>query len=560
MNCARRGLACDNGLRLKWEEEFVAHGRAFGRQGVWSKEHPRRSRQASSPGSELGTTCLYLPKTIPTEAHHFINIFVRHLENNMADQNEDDLDESTSVGRKSCSVAGSPGSDSQLTTYCHDSMSPSSSYEYPTATSPASLSPFTCLDNFNPSLLEYYFLRLCPLTMSSHLITSPFVDLILPLFAAGGQEFVLQSIMAFSARHRSLTDSSWSRVALSLKGRALCALRQRLGLLDITADAIADPQVPVAMMFLCLDEILDNCDHRWVIHLRACQGWLRRRKQLLSSCPPSSLLGLHSEDSLVIFAERFFAFQDVISRTACGNSPQFGLEYWQSPTQLSNVQGWIGCSPTLARIIFQITELGRTRGHKQPCSDAFEKQARSLEEELKSLSYRSPQVQAVKESGSSTLTVDSEIDSSSELMREAAKLYHHCLLHDASPSTPLVVETVSRILQSIHEHVQAGCTSGMAFPLFVAAVELDPLSDELVFRSENNCLVRERVSGRRLVLEILEALSGFALFNIAKTRAVIRNIWAMRDLSLDEDRGISARAENDWNVYVSPYCSNISLA
>lgn len=522
-----RGLTCDNRLRLKWEEEFVAHGRAFGRQGVWSKD---QSRQPGSPRGVPDAACLtrYLAGTPPIKPYHFINVFVRDLEGDVGD----DEDDAESRGREA--VATSPTPSTHITLY-HRAPS-----HFKTSltilTSPKSLPH---VDDFDSSLFEYYFRRLCPLTSPSRRATSPFVDLILPLFATGGQDFVLQSVMALSARHRSLTDSRWTRRALSHKGRALAALRQRLGPTGTTMNAIADPQVPVAMMFLCLDEILDNCDHRWVIHLRACQDWLRRRKQFPS-------VASDSERTLVSFAERFFAFQDVISRTACGSSPHFGLEYWQSLERGADSQGWTGCSPAMASIIFRITELGRARGRSELDADEFERQAGLMEEELESLDY-ADQVQDFEDMES-----DAVMRSSFELMRESVRLYHHCLLHDALPSMPFVTHTVTRILQRTRRLLEAGLTSGLAFPLFVAAVELDPPNDELTF--DNG----ERGSGRRLVLEILQTLAGASLFNVGKTRAVIRSIWTMRDLGLNHEQ--TMHWQNDWNTYVNPYSSNISLA
>ena len=518
----------------------MARGQAFGRQGVWSKELSRRSPR----GGRSAPLPIKFARIPPVSPHHFINAFVCDVEDDGVQRGDevkyvavDELD----------SISGATLSSSQLRFRRHPPTPP---HFYHSPSLPASPSNLTCLNGFDQGLLEYYLLRLCPLTTPSRHVTSPFVDLILPLFATGGQQFVLESIMAFSARHRSLSNPRYARAALVSKGRALAALRRRLGPSGMTIDAVADPQIPVAMMFLCLDEILDNCDHRWVIHMRACQNWLRRSRQV---CPPSREVS--AQNSLVSFAERFFAFQDVISRTACGSSPQFGLEYWQSCGRDDQAQGWLGCSPALANIIFRITELGREGGSKELSADGFGYQADALEEELKSLPYGGQRVHGYKDDGESE-TDDDLLHGSFELMRDAVKLYHRCLLHDASPSTGEVAETVATILRKTRDRVSAGITSGLAFPLFVAAVELDPLRDDVVFTDRTPA--GEVTSGRRLVLEILQELSGSSLFNVAKTRAVIRTIWTMRDLRLDEDR--VAGSQNDWNFYVSPYSSNISLA
>lgn len=77
-------------------------------------------------------------------------------------------------------------------------------------------------------------------------------------------------------------------------------------------------------MFMCLYEINDNCDCRWVIHLRGSHEIIRQRRQL--SFPS----GQSASHPLTSFAERFFAFQDVMGRTACGDVPLFGSDYWEN--------------------------------------------------------------------------------------------------------------------------------------------------------------------------------------------------------------------------------------
>lgn len=523
-----RGLSCDNLIRLKWEEEFVADGRAFGREGIWGKG-PVGPRRARPRHGEVGTCWpLEYSATLPIEAHHFINVFVRNLEGDVASRSGGCISAThydpafdALVSRPRLASRRSPTSPRRL------------NYHVTLPTSPSLSSHF---DGFEPDLFDYYFSRLCPLTTPSRHMTSPFSDLILPLFAAGGQAFAMQSILAFSARHRSLTDPRWSAKALSLKGKALSALRRRIASQDAAGGAIADPQIPIAMVFLCLDEILDNCDHRWVIHMRACQDWLHRRKRLPSSTPDS-------EQGLISFAERFFASQDVISRTACGNSPHFGLDYWRSLEREADAGSWVGCSPALASVMFRITELGRGRERGGLAADNFERQAASLDEELEALGR-----------GSRYDRQGHQLDSISsifEMTLEAVKVYHHCLLYDASPSMPTIAAPVANIIHLAHGLVRAGCASGLAFPIFVAAVELDPLNDEIAPPVEG------QRSGRRVVLEMLQMLAGSALFNVAKARAVIEEVWAVRDLSLEEERRGTG---NDWNVYVSPYSSNISLA
>ena len=148
---------------------------------------------------------------------------------------------------------------------------------------------------------------------------------------------------------------------------------------------------------------------------------------------------------------------------------------------------------------------------------------------------------------------------SAELKRKAVVLYHCCVLYDASPSTPLVSELVTDILEGIAELVAEGLTAGLSFPIFVAAVELDPLDNQLF--QNRKTLAEPLVSGRRLVLEMLKSMAQSSLSNISRTKGVIEKVWRMRDMSLDGDEPCHfPEGANDWGIFVGPYSSNISLA
>lgn len=404
-----------------------------------------------------------------------------------------------------------------------------------------SLSSFPSLCRSDHMLFEYYLLRLCPLTTPSSQLSSPFANLIAPLFALGGQDLVVQSALAFSARHRSIHDPQWAGVAMKKKGSVLSGLLEKISSSSMTTDVISDPQVPATMMFMCLYEILDNCDHRWVIHLRASQDFMRKRQQL--QLPFTQKSGY---EDLTLFAERYFAFQDVISRTACGNSPLFGVEYWQRPNQSQDIDAWMGCSPSMASLIFKITELARSRNNGDVPKEEFEREAEELGRELNVLN-------------SNTVVLDSLDDTlrrCAELKNVSVELYFHCLLRDAHPGSPHVSQLVADILPSVYDLVKKGCVAGLLFPLFVAAVELSPLDDDDIFGPIEGT---SKLSGRRLVLEVLNAMEGSSLFNIERTTAVILKVWRMRDLRAEQGHQPEG-SKNDWHAFVNPYTQNLSLA
>lgn len=326
---------------------------------------------------------------------------------------------------------------------------------------------------------------------------------------------------------------------MTLKGSVITSLRRRL-LSAGNSDIIWDPQILIIMMFLCLYEIVDNCDHRWVIHLRASEDIIRRSRHIMQSQVYKDF------GELTTFTERFFAFQDVISRTACGNSPLFGIEYWDNASKPGDIDSWMGCSPALVKVLCRITELSQLKSRGDISSLDFERQSADLELEL----YRMRQPDDV---AADTLV------SAAELKRKSVLLYHHCVLYDASPSTPFVCESVREILEGLSDLVHAGVTAGLAFPVFVAAVELNPVDDQLFFDNHT----AEPVYGRRLVLETLEEIGRCSLSNISRTKAVIQKVWRTRDMSLDEDSSPHkgrGRETNDWSCFVGPYSSNISLA
>ncbi|OIW26645.1 hypothetical protein CONLIGDRAFT_581048 [Coniochaeta ligniaria NRRL 30616] len=521
-NCSRRGLTCETGIQLKWEQEFTSRGLAFGRQGRWSKDRapgsPYTPPALTSPGPQPFSADFQDPVEwciVPlVRPHHFINTFYYDF----------DLD--------------SYGAD--LLRLEDNLLSPTTPPRTTAIAISRSPSPYPSLISIDSSLLEYYLLRLCPLTTPSRLASSPFAQLIVPLFGISGQEDVQQAVMALSARHRSTTDSRWTKTAMTLKGGVIASLRRRLLLAGNGSEIIWDPQILVIMMFLCLYEIVDNCDHRWVVHLRASEDIIRRSRQIESSHVYQDF------GALTTFTERFFAFQDVISRTACGNSPLFGIEYWDYASQPANIDSWMGCSPALVKVLCRITELSRLKSRGDISVMAFEQQSAELEQELDRM--RLPDGVA-----------GDTLASAAELKRKSILLYHHCVLYNAAPSTPFVSQSVRDILEGLRDLVKAGATAGLAFPVFVAAVELDPVDDQLFHDKETG----EAVSGRRLVLETLEEIGRCSLSNISRTRAVIQKVWRTRDMSLDEDTAPHKRRgceTNDWSFFVGPYSSNISLA
>ncbi|TGO14072.1 hypothetical protein BTUL_0059g00600 [Botrytis tulipae] len=356
-----------------------------------------------------------------------------------------------------------------------------------TAVPPRYLAPSPIIPSFPPVgdinttlLFQYYVNRLCPLTTPNRSTDSPFATIVLP-FALSASQSTLQSLLALSACHKSKTDASWGPVAMQLEARTLHFLRGRLNQGD-SVEISRDPEI--------------------------------------------------------ITIKRFFAYQDVLGRTACAGVPNFKSCAWTSKAHEINIS--MGCSPELFHILGSITDLIKLKRKDPMCAseESFVNKAAVLKQRLDGL------VQTVHQDD------DRVILHSAELKRQAAILYLHCTLYNASPSTVLVVRRIPEILQSISLCLDSGLVTSLTWPVFVAAVELNPLDDMIIVNNRS-------VSGRAFILSILAVMSTCTIANLERTRSVIVDVWQRRDLSLlvNTMQGITS----DWEKYVEPVSINLSL-
>jgi hypothetical protein len=394
-------------------------------------------------------------------------------------------------------------------------------------------------------LVSYYCEQLCPLTVTSERLTSPFFSLILP-FCTSASTIVSDALLALSARHLSIKDNNWAVTAVRLENTVLREFRHRLATAS-PSEIWRDHELPVVMMLMCLYEILNRNDQQWVVHLKGAQ-------HLIRACRDTSGRGSSQPDSineLTRFAERFFAFQDVIGRTACGEAPKFDSDYWDATDTV--IDAWLGCSPSLVSIVCSINELNRfkTRDYNSTASSDFATQAASLASSLSDLQ------QAVPSGGEDMLLLRS-----AEVKRMASITYLHCALYGASPRTEIVKDGVRKILRHVSRFLEEEVAAGLVWPVFVAAVELDPLNDELW----NDESTGSPVYGRALVLRMLEHMRTASIANVTHARQVICKIWDARDAAMTGDESTTSGGsskpalEDDWDRFVAPVSRNISLA
>ncbi|OOF98877.1 hypothetical protein ASPCADRAFT_204589 [Aspergillus carbonarius ITEM 5010] len=545
--CLEKGLVCSTQLVLKWESEFLSRGLAFGRAGVWSKARAAGGPPSKPSPAAAASFLLDDQEWCPTplvESWGFVNsgvsTFEQPYEVNVACDELNALvvrDKRKSLWHDDLREESSDWSLSMLDNSDCSPVPPPS----PQLTPPLSMFPY--LSESNQGLLfDYYLQQVCPRTTASSKLLSPFASIILP-FCMSASPILFKAIQALGACHWSRFDSSYSVIGLRLKSEALRGLRHRLAT-EGSVVCSADPEVLAIMMMLCQYEIVDNCDQRWTIHLKGAKDLIRLRRQQQSTLSRPR----HALDPVSAFAELFFAFQDVMGRTACGEEVLFGTDYWQENER--HIDLWMGCSPELVSILSSITEMSRTR--RQLPSDAaratFAQRSASLGRRLESL------IQDIDDDD------DGSLRSAAELKRLAAVLYLHCALYGASPSTPLVVSYVRRILRLVSDMLDSGSLVSMTWPVFVAAVELDPLHDE-VWRDSSGENV---VYGRPLVLRALAAMAESSVSNVARTRAVIVKVWQARDSDMLKGSPVGASDEmakcNDWEWYVAPISTAMSLA
>ncbi|KAI9040753.1 Zn(II)2Cys6 transcription factor [Aspergillus affinis] len=532
--CREKGLPCSTQLVLKWESEFASRGLAFGRAGVWSKSSPAGGR-TKSPDSLFLDDREWCPLPM-VEYWGFVNSGVSTFErpdevnvacdelNAVVLRGRDGVDFHSARemhGRRAISLVGSTSGLQRLL----DPM--------------ASLSMFPQLAGRSQGhLFDYYLQQVCPRTTASSNLSSPFASVLLP-FCLSASPVLFKAIQALGACHWSRFDSTYSVVGLRLKSEALRGLSAQLAR-EGSLRCSADPEVLAIMMMLCLYEIVDDCDQRWTVHLKGAKELIRLRRQQQTALSKTN----GAQDPVFGFAELFFAFQDVMGRTACGEEVLFGSDYWHEHERTIDL--WMGCSPELVSILSSITELSRTRRQLASYSarSAFSHRAASLGRQLETL---------VQELDNPEDTI---LHSAAELKRLAAVLYLHCALYGASPTAPFVTIYVRNILRLVSDLLDSGSLVSMTWPLFVAAVELNPLHDEVWSDSADGTAVY----GRPLVLRALAAMAESSVSNIARTRAVIVKVWQARDGDMLNRSPVDTSDCNDWEWYIAPVSSAMSLA
>jgi len=530
--CKAKGLECVSTAALKWEAEYVSKGLKFGRAGVWSKDRGKTAPASPSTPethNDLAIWCS-VPHVFP---YSFVNTTIDNIHELL--DSGDDLEPGESISQAARSVAVETESHEYAST---SSLSPWIATQQLARPVQSIASPLTLLPGVPQwelddasLLLSYYVRKVCPMSMASFSSTSPLASLLVP-FAVNTSTLALESILALAACHRSRSDESYKATALQLSHRVLQTLRARLRRSD-PREVAQNVETLVVMLLLCMFEITNECDRRWVVHLKGARDLVRIRRQITFPT-----LAASEEGQLVRFCERFFAFQDVIGRTACGEDPVFGSDFWEDNPECDQ---WLGCSPELVSIISEITELGRQNRDIRYTAE-YQATTASLELRLSNLKQR------VWDAN------DDALAQAAELKRLAAELYLQCLLNGAEPSMSWVSAQVDMILRLVGVLLECRVVAGITWPLFVAAVQLDLDRDFQPISYTGTA----PAYARPFVLYALYQLAD-SMANVTRTRAVIEKVWQARDLQRISENGRDLE-KNDWEYFVAPLCGNMSLA
>ncbi|CAI7616517.1 unnamed protein product [Penicillium pancosmium] len=486
--CWQKDLQCSSNFQLKWESSYRDRGVAFGRSGLWGKNAPK-NRQSPTRSTESDSAVQEKTTWLATpiiQSWTFLNNDVS-LIRRLYDEEQ---------GHPKQQLL--PAFDVKLAIGEQGPREPNLSTSR--SSSPSSL-----------------------------LVATP---------------TVLRAVQALAACHWAQYDPQYTNISLQLKSRVLREFRKRISV-DRGALFASDPEILVIVMFLCMFDIVDYCNPQWIVHLQGAKDIIRlRRRQLQISTGGNRDL---QQDEVSSFVELFFAFQDVMGRTACAKADLFGPRYWDETD--TTINPWMGCSPALVSILFSVMDLSRSRQPMLLNDDqiTFETRAGTLKNRLEKL-----------EQQPRTNESDRSISRIAEVKKLTCIVFLKCALYGGRPSDPEIKTLVRKIMMEIQELLALEAVCQLIWPLFVAAVELDPLDVEPLSNPESGSLT----NGRRLVLELLESMAMSSVSSVHRTRVVIEQVWNSRDFSISkssEPVRASTSDLNDWEQYVVPVSDALSL-
>ncbi|KAG5361519.1 Adhesion and hyphal regulator 1 [Yarrowia sp. E02] len=355
-------------------------------------------------------------------------------------------------------------------------------------------------------------------------------EAILKLAAPGSA--LQYAIMAVAACMLARDEPHWIIEAIKYKSEALRLLQLELDRHHARTQPATPPHtVLLTMTLLCIYEIADGCAEIWTVHL--IPAWRYINEVPYGSQDPALHMGI-----------QFFAYQDVMGRTACGSKGLFDSSLWNRQSTKHNE--WMGCSEQLTALIADAADLSREK-RLSPDLDILVKfsKAQKLENEIGSI--KGVDLGAVIESPG-PLSPDMALNIVAGMKAVAAQIYLWCSLLRHGPEHDYIRGKVRLVLEAAKYVLGHGYHwTCLQWPLFVTAAQLSPFDDELESRN----------LGRGFILPAFEELDRHTLGNSARINEALIRIWKIRDMECESRL---RDGESDWHKFVAPECHKLSLA
>ncbi|RDW77635.1 hypothetical protein BP6252_05688 [Coleophoma cylindrospora] len=502
-HCNKKGLKCEYGMRLTWEDAAKEAGIAFGRTGMRNRfkkneEVCGRSKEHFLlPMTSYGRM-LFLNTTY-ADIYRFCSEY--HTGNNKDDEYDKRL-ETSDQERNGPSFSRTPlGLSIQLRT-------------------------LPDMDDYSSTIFQYYVKVVCRNKVLVDGARNPFRHLILPLCLSS--RTLLHSVLAVAAndlrnRRDSCDDTYNNYQLLYHKSKSLKALRRtftdHVGF-PHSSDVKERDSVLLTVLMHCYLEIASGSRQEWMTHLNGALSiihYYQDQTQMTAEALFSS--------STLKFVREYFSLRDTFSATALDQERYFAKGSWalQLPVctdfvterEATRIYIDIGLSQELIDIISATTQLARTKYSTRRNETATPSDESFFRETATNLEARLIKLQQWCEEPDP----DHLIYLNAAAFKDAAHIYlRHAGFDEASHLASIQESLVPSLLSLLERiHSKQGNSLGMLpYPMWALFIA--------------SCVVLEEK--RAIVLNYFAKLKTCRpISNVPMTMDAVEAIWKMRDLA-----------------------------
>lgn len=517
-NCTRLNYTCVYEIKLKWRDDPEREGKAFGREKVWTKNKGHSKKLATSV--EKGT--YFVPVNV-TGSMQFLNV----CSDSIIDT--DDLENEIFVYDVSHTVTDSVlKAEAEVAPECPEVFSEftrslTSSNDLSVSLSlnaePSWITPLEMSTSVDDVLYQFYTDVVLPSCTLYDDRSNGFRYVILPM--ASNSPILLQAVLAVSASAYSNMKPSFKYIANFHKLNVL------EGLLELMKHNTTSSQLEILaiVMLLCIFELKNGCSADWMVHMKGAIMYCREKTA-------NTLV----EDELTVFAKKYFIYQifnylSVASETDTTETNTL----WPIEEQSEEIDGHLGCSMELLRIVAKISRYAFLRSHHKVPLGYFDDVTEIYEKKLLSIRQISPHLTVELGESCDLSRLDkiecpaSYLDASlsrrkllilaAEARRQAALIYFYSTFYNLDYLLDKI-QTRVRNIASIFNYVADlewldRPTWGMAclmWPAFVAGVHAHDFEDI--------CAINEF---------LITLKNSYCLGNVVQTISVLETVWLMRE-------------------------------